>query len=328
MAENASSGFENPGVRSKEEKWIVQVAPMSGDIVATVEIDSSTTVRQLLDQVPSARGFSGQLLLDGRIAANEEVLSEIGVVDGSVVTLHRLDMRRCRTSERCSSVLPDCCFACEAIWSSASICNVTYLRAAIANGGSVEVKGQRPDDGNSKHDEFTVLMMAADRGKPLMVEVLLEAGADSEARSSAGMTALNYAVTSNRADAIEVLLEARANIEAREGSSRQTFSGLTPLLRAAINGRVAPLRVLLRARADVEATNHDGKTALALASVTVNVASSAGFWYDGEEDNRGDDWNDWKDEAEECLHMLEAAGAPRIAPCKKHTMASSASLAS
>jgi ankyrin repeat protein len=89
-----------------------------------------------------------------------------------------------------------------------------------------------------------------------VVEILLTAGADVNARDRAGRTALRWALSwGDQATMVERLLRAGAEVDARDAE------GETPLISAAILGRERCARVLLTARADPEATAHEGSVA-------------------------------------------------------------------
>ncbi len=93
-----------------------------------------------------------------------------------------------------------------------------------------------------------------------ILSALLDAGADVNARSRAGRTALMLAVKADRMRVIRRLLEAGAEVDARDQD------GWTPLILAARDGRSRTVAKLLEAGADSNAVSDSGWTALMWAA--------------------------------------------------------------
>src|SRR5688572_32817160 len=132
-------------------------------------------------------------------------------------------------------------------------------------------------------------MMAARTGATGALRVLMESGANVNARESwGGTTALMWAVSEGHTEAATLLLGAGADVNARSNyvaaANGRGFEGRTPvgdrtdpkveefasgwlppLMLAAREGDPRLVRVLADAGADVNAAAGDGKTALALA---------------------------------------------------------------
>ncbi len=107
----------------------------------------------------------------------------------------------------------------------------------------------------------TPLMVAARLGHRATVAGLLAAGANVDASDDRGFTALFhgcYNVDEDRGhpEVVELLLAAGAEMEAKIGF------GVRPLMYAAGNGEAGVVEVLLRAGADPLARNDVGRTAL------------------------------------------------------------------
>ncbi|KAM0425178.1 hypothetical protein ACHAPT_009495 [Fusarium lateritium] len=106
----------------------------------------------------------------------------------------------------------------------------------------------------------TDLILASYYGHRAVVKLLLEKGADIEAKDY-GRTPLSWAALEGHEAVVWLLLEKGADIEAKDND------GLTPLLLAAMMGREAVVRLLLEKGADIEAKDNDGLTPLSLAVV-------------------------------------------------------------
>ena len=107
----------------------------------------------------------------------------------------------------------------------------------------------------------TPLMLAARLGHGAIVTRLLAAGAAVNASDERGFTPLFHACYDpdddrGRHDVVEILLAAGADKEARIGF------GVRPLMYAAGNGEAGVVEALLRAGADPMARNEVGRTAL------------------------------------------------------------------
>lgn len=90
------------------------------------------------------------------------------------------------------------------------------------------------------------LMKAIYRGQEGTVEILCEGGADLEAKSSSGLTALMLAVDTRNEKMVKLLLDSGANTETAAG-------GKTPLSLAAIKQDEQIARILLTGGANIEA---------------------------------------------------------------------------
>ncbi len=105
-------------------------------------------------------------------------------------------------------------------------------------------------------DGFTVLMLAAKVGDPVLVRRALDAGLDVNARTQDGHTALMSAAGSRDETLIRLLLRAGADVNARDNEGR------TPLMWAAWLQSRTGLRVLLDHGAAADARTRKGHTAL------------------------------------------------------------------
>ena len=102
----------------------------------------------------------------------------------------------------------------------------------------------------------TPLHKAAYNGRTEVVLVLLEHGADANARYNGGLTPLHEAAYNGRTELVLVLLEHVANIGAKDNQGR------TPLHEAADHGRTEVVRLLLEHGANASAEDDQGRTPL------------------------------------------------------------------
>jgi len=105
----------------------------------------------------------------------------------------------------------------------------------------------------------TLLYEASFRGHSQMVEMLLDRGADVNARTNEGATSLYVAAQNGHLETVRILLANGADIETG-------FKSRTPLHIAAQNGHPQVVQLLIENGADISAKTRDAHTALALAA--------------------------------------------------------------
>jgi Carboxypeptidase regulatory-like domain/Ankyrin repeats (3 copies) len=106
----------------------------------------------------------------------------------------------------------------------------------------------------------TVLMMLGENDTTDIVWDLLNAGAKVNARDKDGDTALMEAAQTNNVEVLKTLLDAGAKVNATNNDRK------TALMYAAAEGHVNNVRTLLLAGADINARDKEGKSALLHAS--------------------------------------------------------------
>jgi ankyrin repeat protein len=130
-------------------------------------------------------------------------------------------------------------------------------------------RGARVDTRESWRQQ-TALMWAAAEAQPAMVKLLIDSGADVNARS--------------RANNWERQVTAEPRNQARPAG------GFTPLLYAARRGCLECARLLVKARADVDAVDPEGVSPLLLATLNFNFDTAAFLVEQGADVNRWDIW--------------------------------------
>ncbi|KAF7232320.1 hypothetical protein EG68_05324 [Paragonimus skrjabini miyazakii] len=142
---------------------------------------------------------------------------------------------------------------------------------ACRNGDAFRVKflldnGACVDMTDSSGRKSTPLHFAAGYGHRDVVELLLERGADVNARDDGGLVPLHNACSFGHVDVVHLMLRAGSDPNARD------CWNYTPLHEAAIKGKVEVCILLLQAKADLRARNLDGKTPIDLAEGSARLA--------------------------------------------------------
>lgn len=129
------------------------------------------------------------------------------------------------------------------------------------------------DDGASVTDDLLILA-ARDNSNPAVIEALIKAQADVNARNKDGGTPLMLAAMNNSNPAvIEALIKAKADVNARNKD------GLTPLMFAAMNySNPAVIEALIKAKADVNARDKAGNTAFDYAEDNPEIKGTPVYW--------------------------------------------------
>lgn len=132
-------------------------------------------------------------------------------------------------------------------------------RLLVSEGADVTVQGE---------DGGTALLAAASNSQPL-VELLLDHGADIDARMADGtgvLTRCTVGILRGRVtlDLASLLLAEGAAVD--ESATGGALEGYTPLMMAARNNHEALVRFLIENGADVHASAGDGSTPLSLAA--------------------------------------------------------------
>ncbi len=106
-----------------------------------------------------------------------------------------------------------------------------------------------------------------------MINTLIEAGADVDAREEKGSTPLIHAAWRNSPEVVKALIAAGAKVNARTGA------GLTPLMYAAgYSDNPKVVKILLNAGADGRPKSYEGKTAFDYAKGNPAVRDTDVYW--------------------------------------------------
>ena len=111
-----------------------------------------------------------------------------------------------------------------------------------------------------ENDGRTPLMCAADKGHSEIVKLLIENGADVNAKNNYGHTSLMCAAGKGHTEIVKLLIEKGANVNAKNNYGR------TPLMYAADEGHTETVKLLIEKGADVNAKDKDGRTPLMCAA--------------------------------------------------------------
>lgn len=135
------------------------------------------------------------------------------------------------------------------------------LRRAAMKGDTDRVKAQlsRGANVNHRYGGWTILMFVARAGHTEVGNILLENGADPNAKSPDGTSALTIAAEYGHADIIKLLLAKGADVNLRNNH------GNTALMYGAEYGHPQVVKVLIAAGADLNARDNDRETALIIA---------------------------------------------------------------
>merc|ERR1740121_611588 len=115
------------------------------------------------------------------------------------------------------------------------------------------------------NDNTNLIYSAIGGGFDVVLQRALEAKANVDAVARGQQSPpLLFAMMNGHSNAVQMLLNARANLEA-EGAFRQ-FEQMKPLHIAAIEGRLEDVKMLLKAKANVKATNKELEQPVHLAS--------------------------------------------------------------
>ncbi len=105
----------------------------------------------------------------------------------------------------------------------------------------------------------TALMAASSANHPKILNALLVAGADVNLSDTQGYTALRLTLSQNQSECCRALVSAGADVNAK------TFNDFTPLHFAAVEGNPDTIRVLIQAGAKLNARDKWGRTPLDMA---------------------------------------------------------------
>jgi ankyrin repeat protein len=113
------------------------------------------------------------------------------------------------------------------------------------------------------NNDYTVLILASQKGHTEIVEALLAKGADVNAKANDGSTAFLWANVNGHTEIVKALLAKGVNV-----NEKARKNGMTALIAASQNGHTEIVEALLAKGADVNAKEDRGYTALVFASNT------------------------------------------------------------
>ncbi|MBR5213294.1 MAG: ankyrin repeat domain-containing protein [Akkermansia sp.] len=133
---------------------------------------------------------------------------------------------------------------------------------AILSGDAAAVEqllreGQNPD--HKYVDKLPLIILAVQQNNADILKMLLDAGADANARATTGETALHVAIAEEKQACLEILLAHHVDVNL-------STNGITPLIKAITQGNTAIAEQLLKAGARVNEAIANGETALICAA--------------------------------------------------------------
>ena len=191
--------------------------------------------------------------------------------------------------------------------------DILYLISASVYGDTKLVRKLLDEgaDVNAKSGSgSTALMMASSKGHKEIVAMLLEKkyGADVNVKNNEGWTALDRASLNEHTEIVEMLLKNGADVNTKDNG------GYTALIEASRKGHTEIVAMLLEKGADVNATNNIGWTALIWASVNGHKETVAKLLKDGADINAKTNLGKtalmmarWEGRRTEIINMLTAA---------------------
>ena len=136
--------------------------------------------------------------------------------------------------------------------------NLKAARNALRNGADANAKDHRDPLHNRK-----LLMIVAAEGKENFAKLLVEYGADVNAKNTHGDTALMEAASFGHLNVVKFLVEHGANVNA--ATILGMYAGSTALIYASERGHVNIVKYLIKHGANINAKKKNGDTALSLA---------------------------------------------------------------
>ncbi|KAL8364540.1 hypothetical protein RB595_003698 [Gaeumannomyces hyphopodioides] len=162
---------------------------------------------------------------------------------------------------------------------------------------------------NVHEDGSTPLQWAAENGHEVVARLLLDRGADKDAKDSRGRTPLQRAAENGHEAIARLLVQAGADkdalqraaengheavarllVQAGADKDAKDSDGRTPLNWAAANGHEAVAKLLVRAGADKDAKDNDGHTPLQLAAENGHEAVARLLVQSGADKDAKDRW--------------------------------------
>lgn len=131
-----------------------------------------------------------------------------------------------------------------AYWGNVELVNWLIGQCASIEGTTLLTSDSSHSSSQNMRSCETPLHMAADQGHELVVEALIEAGANINAKTAQGFTPLHHATYNNSLTMTKLLISKGAKIDA------QSNDGSTPLHYAAFSGNTEIVKLLLSYRAD------------------------------------------------------------------------------
>lgn len=141
------------------------------------------------------------------------------------------------------------------------------LAEAVQQGNAEQVQHLLEEGLNPNYQQdkkWPLVIIASNQKRADILNLLLEAGADPEARAANGDLALHATASSGATECLKLLLQHKANVNAQA-------NGECALIKAIVNGHDECAKLLINAGADVNTVSAGGDTPLVCAAEKNNV---------------------------------------------------------
>ena len=231
------------------------------------KIKKKTQLKKLMEAYCARKSLQMDqicFLFDGKLLRDSQSTGELEMEDDDVIDVIKMTMSSTsskwlnwyntsrRASQRAFGSSTWKRTLSSAVWEATLGRHTSAVSLLLAHGASANA---RYTDENLK----TALHLSAHQGHLDIVQALLKAGADVDAKDVYSSTSLTLSAHQGHFDVVQALLKAGADVDAKDVNSYTALHG------AAYDGHLDVVQALLKAGADVHAKGWGGVTALSWA---------------------------------------------------------------